>query len=215
MTLALSQFLTVWAFLAVNILSPGPNVINTIAISMGSGRRAGMGSAGGVGLGIGIWCLGMSLGMASVFAMLPMAQTVLTFVAVGLLALFSRRYLWAAWVGLRAQAAAVPPGRGGLGFGDGFRRSLLINALNPKALTSWLAILTLFPVARASAGDIALLCAGACCLSFTIHTGYALVFSTPPAARAYLRFGPAISGMAGLFFAGFAIKLLSGLIQGL
>lgn len=85
MTLPLSAFLTVWAFLAVNILSPGPNVINTIASAMGSGRAAGMGSAVGVGLGIGGWCLSMSLGMASLFALWPQAQTALTVVATGLL----------------------------------------------------------------------------------------------------------------------------------
>ncbi|MDT8857735.1 LysE family transporter [Paracoccaceae bacterium Fryx2] len=213
MTLPLAQFVTVWGFLAINIVSPGPNVINTIATAMGSGRQAGIGSAVGVGLGIGGWCLFMSVGMASVFALLPGAQVALTLAAIALLAVFSSRYLRAAWAGFRGGPDRVR-GRGGLDFAAGFRRSLLINALNPKALTSWLAILTLFPVARAAPGDIALLCAGACVLSFTIHSGYALLFSTPAAARFYLAAGWAISGVAGLFFAFVALRLLADVLSG-
>ena len=140
MALPLAQFVTVWAFLAVNIASPGPNVLNTIATAMGSGRVAGMGSAVAVGFGVALWCLGMTLGLAAVFAAVPLAQTLLTLVAAGLLAWFASRYLRAAWAGLRG-APGLPGAATGLGFAAGFRRSLLVNVLNPKALTSWLAIL--------------------------------------------------------------------------
>lgn len=74
MALPLSEFVPVWGFLALNILSPGPNVLNTMTTAMGSGRRAGLTSAAGVAVGIGLWCLGMSLGMAALFAALPAAR---------------------------------------------------------------------------------------------------------------------------------------------
>lgn len=205
MTLPLAQFATVWAFLALNIASPGPNVLNTIALALGSGRIAAIGSACGVGLGISVWCLGMSLGMAGLFVAVPPMKIAMTVLAVGLLGLFSTRYLRAAWAGWRGGPALIS--RGGLSFWGGFRRSLAVNALNPKALTSWLAVLSLFPVARATPGDLALLCAGACTIAFGLHAAYALAFSTPAAARIYGRIGWAISGAAGLFFAVFAVKL--------
>ena len=104
----------------------------------------------------------------------------------------------------------MPRARDGLGLIAAFRRSLLVNALNPKALTTWIAILAIFPVARATAGDIALLCAGACALSFLIHSGYALIFSSPRAMRFYLRWSWAVSGATGLFFLGFAGKIALG-----
>lgn len=217
MTLGLGAFLTVWAFLGVNILSPGPNVINTIAAAMGGGRAAGIASAAGVGLGIGGWCLGMSLGMAAVFSALPQARLLLTLVALGLLGLFASRYLAAAWAGWRGQRRGLPAAMPPMGLRAAFLRSLAVNALNPKALTTWIAILAIFPLARAGAGDIALLCAGACALSFTIHTGYAMLFSTPGAARFYLRWGWAVSGAAGCFFVAVAVKLalaLAGFGQG-
>lgn len=212
MTLPLVQFLTVWAFLGLNIASPGPNVLNTIASAMGSGRRAGMGSALAVGFGVALWCLGMSLGMATVFEAFPATQGLLTAGAAGLLLWFAARYLRAAWAGYhgqgRLQGAAT-----GLGFAGAFRRSLLVNVLNPKALTSWLAILALFPVARAQGGDIALLCAGASALAIAVHALYALAFSTPAAARLYLRAGWAISALAGVFFASFALRLMAEVLR--
>lgn len=214
MTLPWSDFLTVWAFLGVNILSPGPNVINTIATAMGGGRPAGMASAAGVGLGIGFWCLGTALGMAAIFALLPAAQVALTVVALGLLVWFASRYLRSALAGWRGMRHGLPPALPPEGAGRAFLRSLTVNALNPKALTTWLAILTIFPIARAGAGDVAMLCAGACALSFTIHTGYVLIFSTGRATRFYLRWGWAVSGAAGLFFASVAARLAAGLLTG-
>lgn len=213
MTLPIGVFLTVWGLLAVNVLSPGPNVLNTIASAMGSGWRAGFGSACGVGVGIGLWCLGMSLGMAALFALLPIARILLTLVAVGLLLWFATGYIRTAIDRWRQGGQSNVGQRKGLSFASSFRRSLLVNVLNPKALTSWLAILAIFPVARATGGDIALLCLGACVLSFTIHTAYAAAFSTPFAAAIYARHAWIVSGLTALFFLGFALSILLELVR--
>jgi len=214
-TLPLHEFLAVWGFLAVNILSPGPNVINTIATAMGGGARAGLASALGVGIGIGGWCLGMSLGMAAVFKAVPGAQVALTLVALCLLLWFASRYLREAWAGWRGQRRGLPAALPKDGFRSAFLRSLTVNALNPKALTGWLAVLSIFPVARATVGDIAVLWAGTSAVAMAIHTGYALAFATPAAARFYLRSGWVISGAAGLFFSAVAIGLARTLLQNL
>lgn len=210
--LPLGEFLTIWAILAVNVLSPGPNVLNTITTAMGSGRSAGLASALGVGLGIGFWCLGMTLGMAVVFRAVPAMRVALTTLGICLLLWFASRYLsnaWAGWRGTGGRLAARP----GLSFGASFLRSLSVNALNPKALTTWVAILALFPVARAGWGDILLLWAGTAILAFTIHATYAVAFSTAPAARLYFRAAPAVNACVGLFFIAFALKLLRGLVS--
>lgn len=210
MTLPFGAFVTVWLFLAANVASPGPNVLNTIALAMGSGRRAGFGSACGVGVGITIWCLSMLLGLAAVIAVIPGAAEGLRWAAVGLLCLFSFRYLRAALAGWRARGMDLPQGLRGLGFAAGFRRALAVIAVNPKALTSWLAVMGMFPVAQAKAGDVALLCAGACAVSFSIHAGYMILFSTAPALRFYLRAGWLLQAAAGVLFAGFALRLVAG-----
>ena len=50
----LADFLTVWTILALNIVAPGRNVLNTIAVAIGAGRGAALAAAaaGGVALGI-------------------------------------------------------------------------------------------------------------------------------------------------------------------
>lgn len=213
MSVPFSSFVTVWGLLAMNIASPGPNVLNTIATAMGSGRAAAIGSAAGVGIGVSLWCLAITLGVASVFALWPWAQVALTIAAIALLARFSWRYLGNAWRGYRTRQTAGPHGVAGLSAGKALRRSLAINALNPKALTTWLAILTIFPVAAAGPGDIAILCAGAAAVALGLHLLYALVFSTPLAARAYLRAAWVLSLAAGLFFAGFALRIAIDLVR--
>lgn len=210
MTLPWGEFVEVWLFLAANIASPGPNVLNTVALAMGSGRAAGFGSATGVGLGIGLWCLGMVLGVAALLGVVPGAAQAMTWAAVGLLLWFAFRYGRAALSGYRARGMAVPQGQDGAGFGTGFRRALAVNAVNPKVLTSWLAVLAMFPVARAGVGDVALLCAGACALSCAIHGIYVILFSTAPALRFYLRLGWMLQAAAGVLFAVFALRLVTG-----
>lgn len=211
-----AEFLPVWALLALNILSPGPNVLTTIALAMGSGRAAGLGAALGTGVGIGAWCLGMMLGAAAVLAAVPAARLALTAVAAGLLVWFAVRYLRAGLRGLAARRRGDPPlpqGTAGVGWAQGFARALGVLLTNPKALTTWLTIAGLFPVARATGGDVALLCLGAAALAVTIHGTYALVFSTAPAARAWLRAAPILNLGVGLFFLGFALTLIVGLAQ--
>ena len=211
MTLPLGAFLTVWTILALNILSPGPNVLNTITTAMGSGRAAGLASAAAVGLGIGIWCLSMSLGMAAVFAVVPFAEETLTVMAAGLLVWFATKYVRAGLRGVTGREVSLR-GVAGLDLRASFLRSLAVNATNPKALTTWIAILGIFPTAAAGPGDIALLTAGACLLSVTIHTVYAAVFSTRHAAAFYLRAAPVVNLAVGVFFVWFAVKLAAPLL---
>jgi threonine/homoserine/homoserine lactone efflux protein len=210
-TLPLGAFLTVWTILALNIMSPGPNVLNTITTAMGSGRTAGFASAAAVGVGIGVWCLSMSLGMAALFAVVPYAEETLTVMAAGLLLWFASKYLRAGFRGLTGREGTLK-GVAGLGLRDAFLRSLAVNATNPKALTTWIAILGIFPTGAARPADIALLTAGACALSLSIHTVYAAVFSTRQAAAFYLRSAPVINLAVGVFFTGFAVKLAAPLL---
>jgi len=214
LSLPLAAFVPVWAFLAVNIATPGPNVLNTIAAAIGSGRRAGLGSSLGVGLGIGLWCIGMTAGMGALFALWPGLRTVLTVVAAALLLRFAFRAAAQARAGWhRRGEPALPHGRQGQTVRAAFLRSLADNATNPKARTSWTAVLAIFPTEIARPGDIALLTAGASALSLGIHALYAVAFSSAPAARAYLRAAPAINAGVALFFTAFAGALLAEVVR--
>lgn len=125
-----SDFVTVWTLLALNIATPGPNVLTTIAAALGSGRAAGFGSAAGVGIGIMGWCLGTSLGLAALFAALPAAEAAMTLAAALLLMWFALRYLRAAAAAWRAGGRA-PAGAAGLAPRAAFWRALAVCAVNP------------------------------------------------------------------------------------
>jgi len=211
-----ADFLAAWSFLALNVLTPGPNVLNTIALAIGSGRRAALGAALGTGLSITVWCLGMVLGAAALLAAFPVARLAMTLVAAGLLLWFASRYLRRARAGMEARRRGepeAPEGRQGARARDGMLRAASIMMMNPKALTTWLTLTAIFPVARAGAADVAVLCLGACVVAGAIHAVYALAFSTPAAARGFLRAAPWINLGVGLFFAGFAVTLAGTLFQ--
>lgn len=211
MGLTITDFLTAWAILGLNLLTPGPNVLNTITTAMGSGRMAGVTSAAAIAPGIGTWCLAMSLGMAVVFRTIPGTEESLTIMAAMLLVYFATRYMRAAFLTVEERAEALK-GRAGVTLMASFWRSLSINATNPKALTTWIAILGLFPMAIARGEDIAILALGSALLGAAIHLGYALLFSTPAAARIYWRAAPVINGAVSVFFTGFAIKLVAPML---
>lgn len=210
--LPLSSFLLVWSIVALNTTTPGPNVVNTIATAMSAGRRAGLGAATGVAIGVALWCLASSLGFAAVFAAYPGAERVMAVVAAGLMSWLSVRALRFAWQGFRGARRGLPQAPAKIGFGVALARAVMISASNPKVLTTWLSIATLFPVAEAGLPDVALLAGGSALIGLFFHSSYATVFSTGPAVRFYLRAGWVIYLVSGLFFLGLAAVMIARLI---
>lgn len=206
--LPLSNFVLVWSIVALNTTTPGPNVVNTIATAMSAGRRAGLGAAMGVAIGVALWCLASSLGFATLFAAFPGAAGVMTVVASGLLGWLALRALVQAWHGFRGAQKGLPQAAASLSFGRALVRAVMISATNPKVLTTWLSVATLFPVARAGAADIALLAGVSALIGLFFHSAYATVFSTGPAVRFYLRAGWIIYLVSGVFFAALAGTLV-------
>ena len=198
--LPLSSFLLVWSIVALNTTTPGPNVVNTIATAMSAGRRAGLGAATGVAIGIALWCLASSLGFAAVFAAYPVAERVMAVVAVGLMSWLSLRALHFAWQGYLGARRGLPQAPAEIGYGAALVKAVMISASNPKVLTTWLSIATLFPVAQAGWADIAVLTGVSALIGLFFHSSYATVFSTGPAVRFYLRAGWVIYLISGVFF---------------
>jgi len=170
---------------------------------MGSGRRAGLACAGAVGIGVAIWASGAVLGVAALFALAPWLDPALTLLGAGLLFWFAYRFLRRAMAGpgqMRARAEITPR--------RAFTTSLGILATNPKALTTWLTVLAIFPVVGATRVDLAVLTLGAILLAMGLHAGYALLFSTRRAASVYLRAAPGIDAAVAMFFTIIAFGLI-------
>ncbi|MET0526475.1 MAG: LysE family translocator [Nocardioides sp.] len=121
------------------VLTPGPNMLYLVSRSVTQGRRAGLISLIGTGLGFLVYLVAAAAGIAAVFATVPLAYTALKVVGAGYL-------LYLAWTVLRPGAAPVfavralphDPARRLIGMG------LLTNLLNPKIAILYVSLLPQF-----------------------------------------------------------------------
>lgn len=121
------------------VLTPGPNMLYLVSRSVTQGRRAGLVSLIGTGLGFLVYLVAAAAGIAAVFAAVPLAYTVLKLVGAGYL-------LWLAWTVLRPGAAPVftlqelphDPARRLIALG------FLTNLLNPKIAILYVSLLPQF-----------------------------------------------------------------------
>ena len=194
---------TALAVFGANVASPGPNVFNTIAIALGSGRRAALAVVPAVALGVFGWAAAAVLGAAVAFRQAPWLAPALSALGGSLLLLFAWRYARRAWAW--AQEGTRPRA---IGPRAAFLLTLGVLATNPKALTTWLVLVTIFPAGQASPAAVATMILGAAAIAGLIHTGYALAFTTRTAAAAYARAGRWVTAGVALFFAGLGVSLL-------
>jgi RhtB (resistance to homoserine/threonine) family protein len=118
------------AVAAVVILLPGPDTAVVTKNVLLHGRRAGLGTSAGIGVGLSVWTLAAAVGLASVVRASVVAFTVLKVVGA----------LYLMWLGFQALRAAhhrayeqgPTAARPALGARGGFRQGLLSDLANPK-----------------------------------------------------------------------------------
>ena len=121
------------------VLSPGPNMIYLVSRSIAQGRQAGFVSLLGVAAGFFCYLVLSALGLAGIFAAVPVAYAVLKWAGAAYL-------LYLAWQAVRPGAAplfapkALPPDPARRLFGMGF----LTNLLNPKIAVLYVSLLPQF-----------------------------------------------------------------------
>ena len=115
-------------------LTPGPNMGWLAAVSAQHGKRAGVMAVAGVTLGLAIQVIAAAAGLSALIASFPVIYESLRWAGV----LFM---LWLAWDAFfeTAQTAAQEES-----YDKGFRRGLIANLLNPKALVFYVAIIGQF-----------------------------------------------------------------------
>ncbi|GAA3110266.1 LysE family translocator [Kribbella aluminosa] len=121
------------------VIVPGPNMIYLISRSIAQGRRAGLISLAGVGLGFLTYMLAASAGLATLFALVPEIYLTLKLGGAAYL-------LWLAWQAFRPGGTSVfatqdlQPDRPRKLFGMG----LLTCLLNPKIAILYISLLPQF-----------------------------------------------------------------------
>ena len=115
-------------------LTPGPNMGWLAALSAKSGRRAGMMAVAGVTLGLLVQLVAAATGLSALLSESPILYESLRWAGVA----FMLYLAWEAFADTGSASAVRGDGR------EGFRRGLMANLLNPKALIFYLVIVGQF-----------------------------------------------------------------------
>ena len=194
-------------FFILNVFIPGPNVLNTIATSMGSGRSSGIACAIATGLGVFLTAIIALLSAAIVFYKIPIIYKSLTIIGGLLLLYFAKRYIQKS-LSSKEKLVALQ----NIGGKAAFAQAFLVLLSNPKMMTTWLAVISLFPIVASSKINIISFSLMAGFSSFTGHLIFATIFSTRIASDIYMKLYKPINGIVGIGFIIYAIKLFLSLL---
>src|SRR3954451_25118668 len=82
------------------VLTPGPNMMYLVSRSITQGRRAGLISLGGVAVGFLVYLVAATLGLSTLFSLVPELYLTVKLAGAGYLA-------WLAWQALRPGGTSV------------------------------------------------------------------------------------------------------------
>lgn len=191
------------ASLALAVL-PGPAVLYVVTRSVEHGRRAGLVSAGGVGLGALLQAAAAAAGLSSLILASSTAFAAVKYAgAAYLLIMGVRRLLSRDVAQLTAAHVAVRPDLRRV-----FLQGIVVNVLNPKVTLFFFAFLPQFvdPQRGSTSGQIAALGAIFCLIGLCSDSGYALVAGTAADwLRQKRRFATLQRYVAGTVFVGLGL----------
>ncbi|MES2247891.1 MAG: LysE family translocator [Pseudomonadota bacterium] len=206
--MAVSQIALVYGTYLIATASPGPSNMAIMGTAMRDGRRPALALAAGVVTGSLFWAILAATGVSAVLTAYAQALVVLK-IAGGLYLLY---------LAFRAGRSAMRPGtdavkknsaeRGTLRYRTLYRQGVLMHIGNPKAIMSWIAIISLGVRQDTPAGGLPAIVGGCVCLGIMVFGGYAIVFSTASMIALYARLRRWIEGVLSAVFAAAGLKLL-------
>jgi threonine/homoserine/homoserine lactone efflux protein len=186
--------------------SPGPNMMAVAAVSLGSGRRAGLLTVTGIAAGVLIWALLFAFGAGALLTAFPELVTAMKFIGGGYLLYLAIKAVRSMFSGATTaaddQARAVTPFRA-------FATGLVVVLTNPKAALMWIAIALFLASSGVTAGEYLLVGFLAAASALAVYGTYAVLFSTGVAVRAYGRFFRWIQGLFGAVFGALGGRLVA------
>lgn len=201
----LRQLLLVYAAYVIATASPGPSNMAIMGMAMSKGRASALLLALGVISGSLFWAVLAATGISAVLATYAEALFVIKVLGGVYLLYLAYKAARSALSGRRAMsdAARAPTSKWQL-----YRRGLLLHLTNPKAVLAWIAIMSLVLGPNSSVSTLVAIALGCAVLSVLVFGGYAIVFSTLPMIRAYLKARRWIEGILAAAFGYAGIRLL-------
>lgn len=181
------------------IASPGAALLYFIKTTVASGRIAGIATGLGLAISASMWTLAALLGLEVVFTLFPWTFTALK--------LGSAAYLL--WIAVQTwRHARSPLGDAPTPHGTAVLSGILLNLGNPKSMLFAAAVIVVvFPQGLAPA-EIALIVTNHFILEVLFYAVFALLLSTGPARRGYLRLKPLLDRIAAMLLGALGLRLI-------
>lgn len=185
--------------------SPGPATLNIAGTAMVSGRRYALAMASGVSTGSLMWSTAAAFGLGAV-----MLANIWVF---ELLRYFGAGYL--IFLAVKSAKSALTPGDlapKGAAFSSlqrAYAGGLALHLTNPKAILFFGSLYAVGVPAQASPATLLTIIAAVAVQSTLVFHGYALLFSSAPAVRVYLRLRRWFEGVFALAFGYAGFKILT------
>ncbi|WCK05130.1 LysE family translocator [Agrobacterium tumefaciens] len=202
-----SQLALVYGTYLIATASPGPSNMALMATAMRNGRLPALALAAGVITGSLFWALLTATGLSAVLTAYAQALFVIKIVG----------GVYLLYLALRAGRSALKPvsdlagttaERAAPRYRSLYRQGLFMHIGNPKAILSWIAIMSLGFRADAPAGMLPAIIGGCAILGVTVFGGYALLFSTASMIALYSRLRRWIDAVLSAVFAVAGLRLL-------
>lgn len=204
MSFETSDILIAFITFFVATASPGPATIAIMDIAMSKGRKSALTFVSGVLLGSLVWALLTLLGVAVLLS--TYANLLYWLKITGGLYL-----LWLSYKLVQKIYSKNKINKNGATVTENklFFQGLALHITNPKAIFTWVAIVSLALPQNASIILSFVVVTGCMALGAVVFGGYAILFSTSKAQRVYQRLGHWFSGILALVFGIAGLKLLS------
>jgi len=184
--------------------SPGPATLAIAGTSMASGRVSGLMIGAGITTGSLFWSTAAALGLSAVMHANSWAFEGLRYFGVAYLIFLAYRSARSAVSGKTISPRSETGSKTAL-----FAKGLLLHIADPKAILFFGALYSIGLPADAAFSDLTLVILAVGLQSLTIFHGYALLFSSRPATRIYLRSGRVIEGLFAIAFGAAGLKILT------
>jgi len=200
-----SHILIAFVTYFVGIASPGPTTIAIMNIAMSKGRKSALIFSSGVLLGSLIWAVLALFGVAVLLSTHPNSLYVLKVLGGSYL-------LWLSYQSVQNISSKKEQiNSDTLPSKKIFYQGLVLHVTNPKAIFTWVAIVSLALPQSASINLSLLVVIGCLLLGVGVFGGYAVMFSTLKAQRIYRKLGNWFDGILAVAFGVAGFKLLSSL----
>ncbi|QYA13179.1 LysE family translocator [Rhizobium sp. AB2/73] len=204
---ALQYLLPVWSAYILVTASPGPSTMAIMGTAMAHGRRSAFALVAGILTGSMTWAILAAAGLAAILATYANAMWGIRIIG-GMYLLFlayksAKSALTAGGLAMDFSRGIEPKRYGAL-----YRKGVFLHLSNPKAVLTWVSIMSLGVQPGVPPHVFPLMLVGSLLLSIMIFLGYAVLFSSAPMISAYRRVRRCFEGAAAVFFAYAGLRLL-------